>query len=78
MPLRDRSPLSARALDVIQSMAAKTDLNQSQIALLSGLTQPQISRLYAGRAPLKVDELEALCTALGVSVLDVLSEADAP
>lgn len=78
MPPGARSPLSARVLDVIQDIAARADLSQSQIAVLSGLTQSQISRLYAGHAVLKVDELAALCDGLEVSVVDVMRAAVAP
>lgn len=78
MPPRIPSPLSVRALRVIRGIAAESQVSQNQLAARSGLTQPQVSRLFSGRATLKVDELEALCDGLGVPVVDVIRAASAP
>ncbi len=70
--------LSVRVIDVIRELAEERGDTQTTLGLRSALGQPQISRLYRGRAQLKVDELDALCRALDVSILDVLERALTP
>ena len=67
--------LSVRVVDVIRELAEERGDTQTTLGLRSSLGQPQISRLYRGRAHLKLDELDALCQALDVSILDVLDRA---
>jgi transcriptional regulator with XRE-family HTH domain len=51
-------------------------LSQTKLAGLSGISQPMISLFLRGLAAIDLDELDTICSALGLDVADVVSRAD--
>jgi len=49
-------------------------LDQTQLARLTGISQPVLSRLEKGKASITVDQLFLICKALGSKPQDVLGQ----
>lgn len=61
---------------VLRAEAARKQISQSVIAEATGISQSQVSKYLAGRRSPNVDELAALCRAVGRGYLDVAAEAE--
>jgi len=55
----------------IRAELARQGITQSQLAQRLGWAQTTVSRKLLGQRPLEVDDVEAIATALGVSVQDL-------
>lgn len=49
---------------------------QSNLARAAGISQPQLSRYLAGKKSMPMTDLEAICEALHLSLVEVLREAE--
>lgn len=67
--------LSLVVTRVIRDVAEDVYLTQAELARRSGVPQSTISRAYHERQAFTIDQLDALCRALGVSVAAVIAEA---
>lgn len=50
-------------------------LNQYELAEMAGMSQVTLGRIERGREGVRLDQLDRIATALGLNVLDFLSEA---
>jgi len=57
----------------LQLFIEKRNLSQNQLALLSGVSQAQVSRIISGQQP-RLATLEKLAEALGVTVGELIGE----
>lgn len=70
------SSCTQRIIRNIKLLMVVLDVKQADLAQRSGLSESQLSRLLSGKRAWSLDHMEAVATALNVSVVDLLSEAD--
>src|SRR5690349_71767 len=68
--------LTQHIAGVLRAEAARKRIGQTAIAEATGISQSQVSKYLAGKSSPNVDELEALCRAVGRRYLDVIAEAE--
>lgn len=68
--------LARHIAGVLRAEVARQQISQSALAAAVGLSQSQVSKYLTGKKAPNVDELEALCLAVGRSYLDVVTEAE--
>ena len=73
----DRSPLSAAFADQLRAERAAARMTLADLAKRSGLSLPTIKRLEANAREINTDQLERVCRALGVSIVEFVMRADA-
>lgn len=66
--------LHDRAVEQIKTLLLRRGMSARDLAAKIGVKQAYISRRMTGEVPLNLDEIEAIATALGVDVLDLLRE----
>lgn len=71
-------PLNLSIARILAGAADELFVTQTELARRSGVSQSQISKLFSGERAMKVDQLEAICTALGLSAAAVVAEAETP
>ena len=54
--------------------AEEREIRQIDLELRTGIGQPQISRAFSGLRVFTLDEMSAVCDALGLSLLTVIRE----
>lgn len=62
--------------DIIREYSDETFLSQSELARRSGVSQPRISDVFTGKAVFSIDQLDAICRALGMQAAAVIHEAE--
>lgn len=67
--------LSLVVTRVIRDVAEDLYLSQAELGRRSGVPQSTISRAYKGTQAFTIDQLDALCSVLGVSLAAVVDEA---
>lgn len=78
MPTRsDRPPLSPYVAAILERERDEQRLTQTALAKMSGISQSQVSKYLRAERVLNIDRLDALCAALGLDIVSVVSEADA-
>lgn len=68
-------PLSSAASRLLADAASELLLTQTEISRRSGVSQSKVSRTFSGSREFTLDELDAVCHALGLSLLAVIDEA---
>lgn len=68
--------LSAAVSDAAASAIRKRGLTQREVANASGIPLTTLHRKLSGKSPLTVIDLALICEVAGVSVLDVVLEAE--
>jgi DNA-binding Xre family transcriptional regulator len=58
------------------AFAASEFTSQTALGKVAGISQSQLSKHLRGERPLTIDELDALCMALHLSIVDVVRRAD--
>ena len=71
------SAFTQRVATELRVEMVRRDITQVQLGARLGRPQSTISRWVKGRSALDVDDLMALCSALDVSVGDILTRAEA-
>ena len=66
------SMLAADNLVPLAALRMQQGLSQQQLAQISGIQQPQLSRIESGQHDIKVSTAERLAQALGVPTADVI------
>lgn len=66
MPMTES--LAQHVADAIRREMFEQKRQQSDLGEFMGQTQPSVSRKLAGKAPLRIDELQQIATFLGVPV----------
>ncbi|MEV8269116.1 helix-turn-helix transcriptional regulator [Microbacterium oleivorans] len=69
-------PLSKAVADLLSSNIASGGFRQGTIARAAGLSASQLSRCLSGQKVFTLDQLDAVCQALGVSISDIVGHAD--
>lgn len=70
-----RLPLTPRVADILSARVRELVISQKAIAEGSGISQSQVSKLLRGVRVINVDQLDALCSVLGLSIVDVVRQA---
>lgn len=60
---------------VLDGLRVEQAMTQADLARAVAISQPQVSRMLAGRKPITMTELRMMCEALGVRMSDVLRDA---
>lgn len=60
----------------LRGRIARFDLNQADLAKICGVSQSQFSKIIRGTRPMTVDQLAAVCEALGLSVGQLVGEVE--
>lgn len=68
--------LSKAIVDIIRPAFERTAMSQAAFGATVGISQSQFSKHLRGEVGLTVDELDAICHELGLSVVEVLDAAD--
>lgn len=54
----------------------RKDISQTALARRIGVSQSQMSDYLRGERPMTLEEIDAICDALGLDILVVIEEAD--
>lgn len=68
-------PISTAVTQLIATTSEELLLTQSELGRRTGIHQVTISRTFRGEREFTLDELDAICDALGLSLLAVINEA---
>lgn len=63
------------AVDRVKTLMAEAEVSQVELSNRTGIERSRLVRRLQGKSPFRVDELEAIASALGCAVLDLLAEA---
>ena len=72
-----REPLSPYVAAILEREREEQGLTQKALGVMSGISQSQVSKYLRAERVLTIDRLDALCSALGLNIVAVVSEADA-
>lgn len=81
MPNGTRSnpgPLSRAVAAILEAERQAQGLSQTELGAAVGLSQSQMSKLLRAERAFLVDHLDAVCTTLGLDIVDVVRTASAP
>jgi transcriptional regulator with XRE-family HTH domain len=67
--------LSALIAEILKAAYVESGRTQGDVGAAAGISQSQVSKLLRGVRVPDVDELEALCDALDLDVVEVVREA---
>lgn len=67
--------LNQAVADLLRTYSEDALVSQTEIATRSGVSQSQISKLLRAERRMTLDQLEAICSALRLSVIAVIAEA---
>lgn len=70
-----RPSLSSTIAEILDAAWVDSGLTQSAVGKASGISQSQVSKYLRGVRVPDVDELDAICSALGLSVAAVVADA---
>lgn len=57
----------------VRAEAARMGYNQVRLGQLLGISQPSINKRWTGKRPWQLEELDSLASALGISVIDLVT-----
>lgn len=69
-------PLTRAVAPIISSSFLATGLSQREFGNRVGISQSQLSRYLRGELSPTIDDLDAICNGLGLSIVEVLDAAD--
>lgn len=72
----ERSPLSAAFAEQLRAERGAARLSQGDLATRAGLSLATIKRLEANTREMDTDQLDRICRALGLSILDFVVRAE--
>jgi len=67
-----RASLTERVAEEIRALLARRKMRQTQLARLMGVTDQWLSIRLRGIQPIDLNDLERMCAAMGVNVVDVV------
>ena len=70
-------PLGETVAELLHRHMESEGMKQYELAALSRLSRPTISRIFNGSKAMSVDELDAMCQALGLVTSAVVRQAEA-
>jgi len=71
------SPLSQHVGRLLGDAIAGRGLAQARVAVEAGISPSQLSRALAGKKVFTIDQLDAVCSVIGLDLIDVIAAADA-
>lgn len=71
------SPLSQHVGQLLGDAIASRGLAQARVALEAGISPSQLSRALTGKKVFTLDQLDAVCSVIGVDLIEIVSAADA-
>lgn len=69
-------PLSRHVADVLASEIARRGLRQTDIAAQAGMSASQLSRVLGAKKVFTIDQLDAVCRAVGIRIAEVVMIPD--
>lgn len=57
----------------VRTEAARLGYNQVRLGQMLGITQSSVNKRWTGKRPRQLEELDSLASALGVSVVDLVT-----
>lgn len=69
-------PFSKEIAAILRAQMARKQLNQIAVAAAVGISQTQLSGILNAKKHVDVEQLDAICEAIGLRLVDVLREAD--
>ena len=57
----------------VRAEAARLGYNQVRLGQMLGITQSSVNKRWTGKRPWQLEELDSLASALGVSVVDLVT-----
>lgn len=69
-------PLSIEVGRILVDAMTARSVTRSEVAHRSGISEAQLSRALRGLKVFTLEQLDAVCTAIEVSITDVIDEAD--
>ena len=57
----------------VRAEAARAGFNQVRLGQMLGISQPSVNKRWTGKRPSQLEELDSLASALGVSVVDLVT-----
>lgn len=76
MPNYAITDLTRQTASILRGLIARYGVTQTQMAEAVGVSQSQLSKMIRGTRPIDLDQLAAMCEALGASPSKVLAEAE--
>lgn len=70
------SPLSQEVGRILSNEISSRALSQARVAETAEISAAQLSRALAGKKVFTLDQLDAVCTAVGVDLIEVIAAAD--
>ncbi|WP_120338147.1 helix-turn-helix domain-containing protein [Cryobacterium soli] len=69
-------PLSIAIAEILKQALAEAGASQRRLGATVGISQSQISKYLRAERVLDIDQLDALCFALGLNIVTVVREAE--
>ncbi|MBW9095172.1 helix-turn-helix transcriptional regulator [Microbacterium jejuense] len=76
--MTDVGALSRAVARILVDACDELFVTQTELARRSGVSQSQISKLLRAEREIKLGQLDAICAALGLSIVAVVAEATNP
>jgi len=73
---RPPGPLSRAIANILSDALGDAGIGQTELGEVVGISQSQLSKLLRAERALTIDELDRLCTALALDLIDVITRAD--
>ena len=70
------SVLTREVAAILRAARARRNVTQAELAKAAEVSQSQVSKMLLGSRPITVDQLDLMCQALRIDIVDVLVEAD--
>lgn len=75
-PARAPRPLTLEIAAILRAARARQRVTTEELAEATGISRAQVGKQLGGAKPINLDELDLICHALGLNVVEVLAEAD--
>lgn len=69
--------LTRQVASTVRAAMAKFNVTQAEMAAAVGVSQSQLSKMVRGTRPIDIDQLDAMCRALGLDTGTVVADAEA-
>lgn len=71
------SPLSQHVGRLLSEALYARGMAQGAVAEAAGLSSSQLSRVLSGKKVFTLDQLDAVCSVIGVDMIEIVAQADA-
>lgn len=74
--MKEKDPLHTQIVGNIQRIANDKNVKQSVLADAAGISQSQMSRVFADKVSVSIGQLRKIAECLGVRVIDIITYPD--